>query len=251
MRPKFLICALVLLSLCCEESLPPLNFQPKHLSEYELELCKDGPCPQLDLSYLQVEGNGERIDKINQELSNLIVEFLSYDSIIPASRSIEEAASQFAEEYQAFKTDFPESTITYEAETSSSVIYDDAKLLCVAFDAYAYTGGAHGYGYRQCITFEISTGKVLSLGDFFTDLEQVTAFAKAEFLKKNGFSKDTPLSETGFWFDEEQFYLPENVAVHADSLVFTYNQYEIASYADGPQTLSIAIADLGDWWRFK
>lgn len=45
-------------------------------------------------------------------------------------------------------------------------------------------------------------------------------------------------------FEENSFHLPASIGLTQNELILHYNPYEIASYADGPKTISIPIEEL-------
>ena len=73
--------------------------------------------------------------------------------------------------------------------------------------------------------------------------DRFTAFAEKKFRSEQNIAKDQSINENGFWFENDTFYLPESVGFTQDSLIFVYNQYDIASYADGPIELKIAMKE--------
>ena len=40
-------------------------------------------------------------------------------------------------------------------------------------------------------------------------------------------------------FEKEKFYLPNNIGFTKKGIALCYNQYEVASYADGPIVLTL------------
>ncbi len=114
-------------------------------------------------------------------------------------------------------------------------------------DKYIYTGGAHGITPRESDTFDICSGKRITLPSLFpagTDwrskvLAQILAAAD-ENLKQDPylyFDNYRELILTNF--NPESFYLtPEAVAVY-------YQQYDIGPYAIGIPVFEIPYADLG------
>jgi hypothetical protein len=46
-----------------------------------------------------------------------------------------------------------------------------------------------------------------------------------------------PINSTGYMFERDTFYLPQNIGFTQDGVKLLYNEYEVASYADGPVEL--------------
>ena len=52
-------------------------------------------------------------------------------------------------------------------------------------------------------------------------------------------------------FDGETFYLPENIGFTQEGIQLLYNQYEVASYADGPIVLTLSYKEVKDYLTVK
>ncbi len=59
------------------------------------------------------------------------------------------------------------------------------------------------------------------------------------------------INSTGFWFENDRFYLPESIGLSKTNLLLVYNQYEIASYAGGPVALKIPLEELKEYLNFN
>ena len=103
-----------------------------------------------------------------------------------------------------------------------------------------YTGGAHGMYGIICNVFDLTTGAVVTEQDLFADgyKEGVTALLKqslAAYLAENEVEEDMD-------FGVPEPY--ENFAVSEEGVTWTYNPYEIAPYAVGAISLTVAWSDL-------
>ncbi len=162
---------------------------------------------------------------------------------IPTAKSIQEAATGFIEIYNADKAQFQDIAGEYFAEISVTEIYTSKEHLCFEMRQYLFTGGAHGYGTTSFLNIDPQTGEELSLNELFKNKKEFTAFAEKQFRTEKKIAKDQSINEKGFWFENDEFYLPESVGFTQDSVIFVFNQYDIASYADGPIELKIALKD--------
>lgn len=97
---------------------------------------------------------------------------------------------------------------------------------------YSYTGGAHGNYSTSLMNFDVN-GYELMLRDITTDIEMLTNIGRQEFYSMFDLDKEKPINKQGYWFDRDEFYLPDNFAFTEDYLLFVYNPYEVASYAQG------------------
>lgn len=110
--------------------------------------------------------------------------------------------------------------------------------------SWSYTGGAHGNGFIVYTLVSKNDGHDLTLGEFFNDLPQLNELAVKVLKKDRELSKDESLSEGGLWITNESDFLTNNFYFENDDLIVYFNQYEIASYADGPIEIRISKNDL-------
>ena len=128
----------------------------------------------------------------------------------------------------------------------------DDRVLALLYNDYSFTGGAHGfYGDTGC-SFDVETGRLLSLEDLSGDYDALAAFLTdymvntvendpelAQRIDLGLFEEGTgyaeilaPLLRQGAWYFDGQ------------GLVIFSSLYEISSYAAGPIVFSIPYAQL-------
>lgn len=244
MNNKFTLLFLFgILTLSCENE-RKIEIASESLTENELKLCGDRKCPEITINYLKVFGDNEIANRINKKIQDFVVGSLMYEEdSLQTAQSIEEAANNFARIYFEDKAQFPDMVADYSAEISVTEIYNSPTLICFEMRQYLYTGGAHGFGATSFLNIDPNTGEELSSDEIFKNKEDFTAFAEMKFRENQNIAKDQSINEPGFWFEDDTFNLPETVGFTPDSLIFVYNQYDIASYADGPIELKIPLAD--------
>ena len=134
--------------------------------------------------------------------------------------------------------------VGYYENDSLYVMYSSPTLFSVGSSYDNFMGGAHGmYGTRYR-NFALPSGKVLSIEDLFlpnTEAE-LLKIAEATFRKANNLG-DRPLNEE-YMFPDDVFVLNDNFCITKNGLLFTYNPYEIASFAQGTIDLTIPYSSL-------
>ena len=215
-------------------------------SEEELEICIDVSCPEINISYITVTGDEEISAVINDNVKNFIIEslYLGDETMLPSAKNIAEAAKQFVEMYRTHSAEFPDMQMEYFAEIKVKETYKSENLLSLRMNQYLFTGGAHGYGATSFTNFDLHTGMPIPIEDLFKDYEAFEEFVEARFRKANDILENDSINSTGFWFEEDEFYLPEALGFTESSLIIIFNQYEIASYAAGPINLEIPIEEV-------
>jgi hypothetical protein len=244
MNNKISVVALIaLISVGCNQE-KNIEIASESFTEKELSICKNSKCPEVTINYVEVFGDDEVSEKINKKIKNFIfTSLLMGEDTIPTAKSIQEAATGFIEVYNADKAQFPDMAGEYFAEISVNEIFTSKEHLCFEMRQYLFTGGAHGYGTTSFLNIDPKTGEELTSKELFKNKEDFTAFAEKKFRGQQKIAKDQSINENGFWFENDEFYLPESVGFTQDSLIFVYNQYDIASYADGPIELKIAMKE--------
>ncbi|HMM29407.1 MAG TPA: DUF3298 and DUF4163 domain-containing protein [Aggregatilineaceae bacterium] len=167
---------------------------------------------------------------------------------------VEEAVDRFlAEERAAFLApiadpefvNYTPGPLTLDIQYQSVGFSED--VLSLQFIIYTYSGGAHGMTYFRSFTFYLPKEIELSLPDLFLPdtnyLEVIAPMVQAALAEQLGDMADPD------WIAQGAGPLPENYqdwVLTPDALVFTFEPYQVAAYAAGPQTVTILLADLAD-----
>jgi len=212
--------------------------------------CPSNDCAIVTIDYIKLLGEKEVIDKINFTLGNSIIYFLNSnsDKRIKAT-TVPEAANIFIKEYEKDKNEFPELS-PYEAEISISKSLITSKIISIKTKQYTFTGGAHGNSSTSFLNFDPQTGLLITKSSLFKNKKEFTDFVEVLFRKENNISEKEPINSTGFWFENDTFNLPETIGFSNNNVILIYNQYEIASYADGAIELIIPIEKVKPYLTF-
>ncbi|WP_121665941.1 DUF3298 and DUF4163 domain-containing protein [Mesonia aquimarina] len=228
-----------------------LAFTTVALNSKTIEGCAEKECPRVQVSYLKAENRptiSENINRINEK--NLIGIFSAPEEKKPDPENLEKAIEHFITDYFSFKEEFPESPADYEAEISQEMLYQNDSLFVIKTNFYLFTGGAHGYGATRFQHFSTTTGNDLTQADLLSDKTAFTAYAEKKFREKFNIPSGETINSTGFFFDDNTFTLPENMAVTNDSIQLVYNRYEAASYAEGELKLSLPKSEVQQWINY-
>lgn len=241
MNNKFTFLLFVAFAVVSCNNEKPVEFSSESFTEKELDMCKDDSCPEITINYVLAFGNEAISEKINKKINDFILKsLLVSDDTIPTAKNIDEAAADFVKVYQEDKAQFPDMAGVYEAEISVNEIYSSPELLCFEMRQYKYTGGAHGYETKFFMNIDPKTGDELTKKDLFKNIKDFKTFAEEKFRSQQQIPAGESINSTGYWFENEKFYLPETVGFVQDSIIFVYNQYDIASFAEGQIELKIA-----------
>ena len=155
--------------------------------------------------------------------------------------NVSKTRDQMLSKYKTIWNDVKESLekepeLGFSSNTWMMFVGQKEKLATFAIRYYSYTGGAHGLGGSEYLTIDMTTHKVLTLSDIIEQkkLPEVKELLWS-FYTDSGRIKDEEAFTKKTDFDvSKNFYLAH------DGIHFIYDEYEIASYAEGEQDLVIS-----------
>jgi hypothetical protein len=202
---------------------------------------------KIEVDYPIIINANTAAQRINQTINNYIVNTLSFEEKTAVEIDVNKAISDFSSEFQKFEADFPEDVIPWEAYVEGELLYNSPLITTIAINSYLYTGGAHGNDYIKLFNFNTETGEILKVEDVLDLNAEFMALAKSKFeaevVKNDGNIND--------YFFGEDFKLPENMGLNDEGLIFVYNKYEIASYAQGYTEFFIEFKELEKFLKVR
>ncbi|MDR2126393.1 MAG: DUF3298 and DUF4163 domain-containing protein [Prevotellaceae bacterium] len=119
-----------------------------------------------------------------------------------------------------------------ELIVSVDSVYQNDKIVSVVYSFYQYSGGAHGNHGVIAFNYQ-KNGAPITAENLSTNIDELTAIAKQTFIEQNGELKN-------YWFDNENFHLPDVFYFTENATVFYYAPSEIAPYSDGDIYIEIS-----------
>ena len=186
---------------------------------------------KLTYPYIDNPDNAQGITAINEYYETQLDHFIT--TVIPEGKK---AAMEFKKVAQENGFDFY--PLAFEREPS--IYYNGNNLLSVLNLDFENTGGAHPNSYWSSETFDVETGKMLTLSDIF-------GVSKEEVLEKvyeivinqieQAKSKDN-YGEDVYYFDEyeenaKNYYSENDFVLGPKGIIFYYQLYTLAPYAAG------------------
>ena len=246
----FILVLFLTITSCRDEV--SLNFSSESFTEETFDICKTVSCPEITINYINASGNKSISEKINLEIISYIIAGLNIgEDSIPKAKTINDAASGFIKVARLHAADFPDMSAEYFAEINISELYYSAEIVSIEMHQYLYTGGAHGNGNTSFLNIDTQTGNEIPSEALFKNSIDFTAFAENKFRQANKISLTESINSTGFWFENDSFYLPPSIGLTETSLILLYNQYEIASYSEGPIELKIPLEEVKEYLNFN
>jgi hypothetical protein len=190
-------------------------------------------------------------DSINKKVFKIAKEIVYFDDQPISSLDYNLLLTTFINSYQQFIKDFPDYHFPWEITLNGKVTYQSESIVCIEIKYYTFTGGAHGNGGFRAILCDTKTGKMIPNNALFINSKKFKSYAEKKFRLKYNIPLQKSINSTGLQFEDEKFQLPQNIFYTDKGLLLYYNQYEIASYADGPKELFLPIDEVSDYLKFK
>lgn len=120
-------------------------------------------------------------------------------------------------------------------------------VICYEVFYEIYSGGAHPSSAISYVNFEEKTGKEITLQDIFKEESDNALIEKLTtgLCKKHNVNTIAELQDLGYLTMNEMF-ITNNFLLEKDSIIFLYNQYEIAPYALGRSRIAISYDEIKD-----
>ena len=232
-------------------------FKTEIMEDAEPKNCdSEHGCATIAIQTLTVTEKSVRADSINKNIFKAIRNCAYFGEKPEEVNNYKELTASFLSSFKSnkkdMKTDFPnDSVISWETSATAKEVYKSAKTINISVDYYGFTGGAHGYGGINSLIIDVQTGKLIPSDKIFNNLKKVKELVEAKFRQNQELSKTISLTEVGYFFDKDVFVLPNTILYSKNGLIFHYNQYEAASYAQGPIEFEIPYSEIEKYLVIK
>lgn len=186
----------------------------------------------IETAYPQLTGStNANVEQFNQIISQMIAKTIS---------AFKNENKEFLKELAASnEADRPGCSL----DISYSVEHADKNLISLHFSNYTYTGGAHGNTGSVTYNFDLNRGMMLKLGDLFqpnSNYLKVISDYCIKDIKKSDLTEDE-------WIRNGAGPKAENYQswnITPEGLQITFDAYQVAAYAAGPQEVIIPYSAL-------
>jgi hypothetical protein len=240
---RYLLLLMLLSAGCGKEE--KLVFEEKI---YQGEQCSG--CPEIRVKVPLALDKRKISETVNYALKEEVVSLLAFEEE-QQPEDIPEAVSSFRNGFEKLQIEFPDETVPWEADIEALVTFENKELLSISLNSYIFTGGAHGYGATRFLNFKKKSGQEVDNSELFKNQKIFVEFAEDQFRIQHNIPPDQPINSTGFMFERNEFYLPENIGFTENGLKLLYNPYEVASYADGTIELLLPYREIAKYLNVK
>ena len=211
---------------------------------YSGDTCAD--CTKVKITIPKALGDAKINKVVNNALKEELIYVLNFNDEQDAVE-IETAIRLFGKGYTDLKQLYAEEATPWEVKVNGSVSFEDKEILTIKLDSYLFTGGAHGYNTTHYLNFDKLNGIELNTEDLFKNTSDFEKYVETKFRLQEDIPEGGDINSTGFMFETGSFYLPQNIGYTKEGIQFFYEQYEIASYADGPIIITIPNSELNKY----
>ena len=178
---------------------------------------------------------------IHQKLSEVVSQYFREET---RDGSYEYMANLFIQDYNNFKLDFPDYKIGWYVRVFCEITFESEKIFSFRIDAESFTGGAHPNSSSNFYVIDKMTNRSLSTSDIIADTTKFKRMLEAAFRKQKGIGESQSFADKGFYLEDGDFVLNNNIGITEDHVVVHFNPYEIAPYALGATTLELNKSEL-------
>ena len=224
-----------------EESSPANEAPAAGMGSYTIEektgACdtEGGACLSIELRWEQVVSglDSTAMVETNKTIAQTMAALFAPDGAAPTTPELSARAMQ--ESFKEYLSAMDDNQHSWEWSAKGSTYLNEKGLLGYEVESYSFTGGAHGIGTQTYLLFSTFSGKLLSLDDFIEPESRTSLEKEGElfFRKSLELQEGADLEASGFWFPENQFYLPENFKLEKEGVRFRFEVYEVGPYALG------------------
>ncbi|WP_432672588.1 DUF3298 domain-containing protein [Flavobacterium sp. SM2513] len=248
MKKILFLSALTALLISCNNK--ELEFTTQTFTEQTTLPCSDN-CPNVEVKIPIAKKGTIAADSINKRVFAVVRSIIYFGEKPYTGTDYKTLLYSFIGSYEDLKKEFPKDTFGWEAKLEGSIPYQTANLLNYRIDHYTFTGGAHGYQGVRSLIFNPETGKIITNGGLFNDVNAFTKFAEKKFRAAYKIPENDGINSTGLMFEGEKFALPLTILFNEKGLLLYYNSYEAASYADGPKEIQLTYSELEPYLKVK
>lgn len=187
--------------------------------------------------YPQLQGDNENENEITTKFNNLIIEAMQKEIDTYKNQLMSRIAVQQKIPKTEIKNEF------YVDYDSSTLYSGHNRIISVRLSFSGVIAGlAHPYHYHRVLNFNLDTGNVIQLSDLFKPEENYLSTLSnytSHFLLKRLPNKEMILAGTK---PTPENYQNWNLKPHG--IVLTFDEYQVAPYVEGAQTVLIPYSAL-------
>ena len=211
----------------------------------------DKQCAEVAVQYPYFQqSSASFVNKVIQKRVKKALHETVFNDEVP-NVSIEKMADLVIEDYNSFIDEFKDSSEKWDISVTVVSTFQKNQLLSLSFSTNSYTGGAHPNSTIEYIILDLKNQKLLSISDIVTSKSKLTAVAERLFRKQKNLTAAQSLQGEGYFFEDGNFSISDNIGLQQNGLIIYFNSYEIAPYAMGPSAVIVPFYEIKDILKIK
>ena len=194
-----------------------VRFAPRQIKESNRKLRYT-----ITAKYPQAVGRDPRFERLNQAIRSLMTEQIS----------------DFKKDFEAPEERMGPAGSTFDVGYTVKLSTADLVSIIFYIDSY-YEGAAHPNHATVSFNYSFETQKTMTLAELFRGnnyLKVISAYAIKDLKKQLGPDPDSEWIQKGAGPEEENY---KSWSITRRGLLITFDQYQVASYAEGPHEVII------------
>lgn len=246
MKKLIPIFLLLLLTSCSQQ----LVFERKQYnSSYQNNLASGYNSANIKMEVVEAK-NDENINKIIFENIKELSVFIENENL--NIKNYDQLTKGFVSTYKKAKNQVPNSSVkSWEFQLESNVEYETDEFVNIGINYFSSYGDKDGFGGKRSLIFNKITGNQLKNKDIFSNLPVVEKLVESKFRTKYNVRNNTSLNDQGYCFENNKFYLTNNVFFTIEGITFLYNINEISSYEKGTFVVHFTYDELDKYLLIK
>lgn len=246
MKKLLPIFLLLLLTSCSQQ----LVFERKQYnSSYQNNLASGYNSANIKMEVVEAK-NDENINKIIFENIKELSVFIENENL--NIKNYDQLTKGFVSTYKKAKNEVPNSSVkSWEFQLESNVEYETEEFVNIGINYFSSYGDKDGFGGKRSLIFNKITGNQLKNKDIFSNLPVVEKIVENKFRTKYKVKNNLSLNDQGYCFENNKFYLTNNVFFTIEGITFLYNINEISSYEKGTFEVHFTYDELDKYLMIK
>lgn len=178
---------------------------------------------------------GKSIDSnVAEIIKDTVLKYLEIEHLDFDNENFNEKMHLYLNNYvdSVYEGDFYlEEDFDYEYDIYDTLYFVGDNIICSAYYCYSFLGGAHGNFYHIKLYFDATNGSIYDFDNIFEDKQSVVDLIKDSLLAMDKAGK------ISFMYYDNMLISPQ-LELKPDTMVFVFNPYDVACYADGIVELS-------------
>lgn len=226
---------------------PVIDFAMKDFKKESSPGCiaESAACASFEVQYPRFMG----IDSTVQHSIDDKVNFILAEST-GEPKPLDLLAGDFIRDFNQFVKEMPDYGLGWYFRGKVQVLISSDTLISLQIDTESFTGGAHASYTTNFVNVDPKTGTNYLLDAMLRTgyQDELNRLGEEDFRTQAAGTENDSL---GFAFPDGKFQLNENYGFRKEGIVFYFNDYEIASYEEGPTEILIPYEKLEGWIRGK